>query len=81
VRAGGRKARAGAAAPPRGRPEERGPFPNRPCPCGSKKKYKQCCGAAARAAERRRLARGAGDAAVDPPALAAALEAVQVLHI
>lgn len=43
VRVGGRKARVKEG---RGRPAERGPFPNRPCPCGSKKKYKQCCGAA-----------------------------------
>ena len=29
-------------------------YPNRPCPCGSKKKYKSCCLPAQKAAERRR---------------------------
>lgn len=40
------------------------PSNNKACPCGSKQKYKSCCGAAAEAAERRRLAaEGSGAAA------------------
>lgn len=45
----GQRGPEGNGAPQRAKragPSDRGPFPNRPCPCGSKKKYKQCCGAA-----------------------------------
>ncbi|MGH7149692.1 MAG: SEC-C metal-binding domain-containing protein, partial [Planctomycetota bacterium] len=33
-------------APPSARAPERGPGRNDPCPCGSGKKYKKCCGSA-----------------------------------
>lgn len=37
------------------------PANNKPCPCGSSKKYKNCCGVAAAASERRRKAAGMDD--------------------
>ncbi|GLI63326.1 hypothetical protein VaNZ11_006243 [Volvox africanus] len=40
------------------------PSNNKPCPCGSHKKYKACCGPAAAAAERRRAA-AAGNATAE----------------
>ncbi|GIL57993.1 hypothetical protein Vafri_13190 [Volvox africanus] len=61
-----------------------GPSNNKPCPCGSHKKYKACCGPAAAAAERRRAA-AAGNATAEvdsqtdaAPALVAQIAALVI---
>ncbi|GIL78191.1 hypothetical protein Vretifemale_7607 [Volvox reticuliferus] len=60
-----------------------GPSNNKPCPCGSHKKYKACCGPAAAAAERRRAAAGGNAAAeadsqTDAPVLVAQIAALVI---
>jgi hypothetical protein len=46
------------------------PGNNKPCPCGSKKKYKNCCGIAVAAAARRQQSVGGTDVVGSGPGAA-----------